>query len=102
MKGFPSEKEFTRYGNLYALSCLLSSQEFWFCGDLYEACEAKDLEKLRKRLINSYPPIWEFSAVVDWEKLAESAITVYNFGREEHNLLLERLGLITLPSPSTH
>ena len=102
MKGFTSKEDFTRYGNLYALSCLLSSQDFWFCGDLYEACEAKDFEKLRKHLIKSYPPIWEFSSVIDWKKLTDSAITVYDFGNKEHNLLLERLGLVTLPSPSTH
>ncbi len=102
MKGFTSEEDFARYGNLYALSCLLSSQDFWFCGDLYEACEAKDFEKLRKYLIKSYPLMWEFSSVIDWEKLTDSAITVYEFGNKEHNLLLERLGLITLRSPSTH
>ncbi len=101
MKGFTSQEDFARYGNLYALSCLLSTQDFWFCGDLYEACEAKDIKKLQRCLISAYPPMQEFAFVIDWEKLADSAITVFEFGNKEHNLLLERLGLITR-SPSTH
>ncbi len=84
-------KERIRYGNLHALSCLLSSEEFWFCGDLYQACQAKDFENLRGHLIKSYPPIWQFSSVINWEKLAESAISIYEFGLAEHNRLLEGL-----------
>jgi hypothetical protein len=94
MKGFSSLKDFTRYGNLYALSCLLSNESFWFNGDLYDACESKDIEKLQRSLISAYPPIREFVFVIDWEKLAESASVIWKLGNDEHNRLIERLGLL--------
>jgi hypothetical protein len=94
VKGFSSPEDFTRYGNLYALSCLLSSENFWFNGDLYDACKSKDIKKLQRCLISAYPPMREFAFVINWEKLAESAIVIWEFGRDEHNRLIEKLGLL--------
>lgn len=87
-------KERIRYGNLHALSCLLSCEDFWFNGVLYQACQAKDFESLQRHLTKAYPPVREFISVIDWEKLAESAIAVLDFGTDEHNRLLRKLGLL--------
>lgn len=94
------EYERIRYGNLYALSCLLSCEDFWFSGDLREACDARDIENLQRHLIKAYPPVREFISVIDWEKLAESALAVLDFGTDEHNLLLRKLGLLKQINPS--
>jgi hypothetical protein len=102
MKGFTSKQEFIRYGHLFALSSLLSSEDFWFNGGLLDACTKKDYEKLRELLVEAVPLLQEFANVIDWRQLAESASKVYEFGRDEHNFLLERLGLITLPSSNIH
>jgi hypothetical protein len=87
-------KERTRYGNLYTLSCLLCCEDFWFNGDLREACQAKDFESLQRHLTKAYPPVREFISVIDWQNLASSAIAIRNFGADEHNRLLGRLGLL--------
>jgi hypothetical protein len=97
MKGFTSKQDFVCYGHLFALSSLLSTQDFWFSGDLLDACIQNDYERLRELLVEAVPPLKEFSDVIDWRQLAESAVKVYEFGREEHNSLenhVKRLNLL--------
>lgn len=83
MKGFSSKEDFVRYGHLFALSSILSSQRFWFNGDLFSACIEKDYEKLRELLIEAVPSLQEFADVIDWQQLAGSAVKVYDSGQEE-------------------
>jgi hypothetical protein len=96
MKGFTSKQEFIRYGHLFGLSSLLSTEGFWFNGDLYEACTKKDYEKLRELLVEAVPPLQEFADVIDWRQLAESALKVYEFGLDEHNFLQDHVKRLTL------
>ncbi len=96
MKGFTSKQDFVRYGHLFALSSLLSTQEFWFCDDLFEACTKKNYEKLRELLVESVPSLQEFADVIDWRQLAESAVKIYDFGLDEHNFLEDHVKRITL------
>ena len=102
MKGFSSEFEFKRYGHLFALSLLLSSgEEFWFNGELYQACESHDLAKVRKTLIEANPSIWMFADVIGWGEVAQSALAIYKSSNAEHNSLLERLNLLTTKTENT-
>jgi len=96
MKGFTSKQDFVRYGHLFALSSLLSSEDFWFNGDLLNACIENDHRKLRELLVGVVPPLKEFANVIDWRQLAESASKVYEFGREEHHFLEDHVKRLTL------
>ena len=84
MKGFTSKQDFVRYGHLFALSSLLSTEGFWFNGDLFSACTEKNYEKLRELLVEAVPSLQEFADVIDWRQLAESATKVHQSGQEEH------------------
>lgn len=96
MKGFASEIEVKRYAHLFALSLLLSQgEDFWFDGELYEACENRDLKKVRRALVKANPAMWMFADLIDWAELAKSAITIWTQSKDEHNALLERLGLLS-------
>lgn len=102
MRGFSSESEFKRYGHLFALSLLLSSgQEFWFNGQLYQACESHDLAEVRKTLIKANPSMWMFADAIDWEEVTRSALAIYESSNAEHNSLLERLNLLTVKTSNT-
>lgn len=95
MRGFTSEYEFKRYAYLFTLSLLLSGgKEFWFCGELYQACESKDYDKLRKLLIKLDSSVWIFADSIDWEEVTRSALVIHEFGNNEHSFLLERLDLL--------
>jgi hypothetical protein len=97
MKGFTSKQDFVRYGHLFALSSLLSSKDFWFDGNLLDACIENDYRRLRELLVEAVPPLKEFANVIDWRQLAESAVKVHEFGKKEHHFLeghVERLTLL--------
>lgn len=95
MRIFPSAFEFKRYGHLYALSLLLSEgQKFWFGGELFQACESGDFEKLRKLLIKTNPSLWMFAEEVDWAEVSRSALKIHESSIDEHNSLLKRLDLL--------
>lgn len=96
MKDFTSELQFKRYANLFALSLILSrGEEFWFNGELYQACEAGDLKKIQRILVQANPLTWIFVGAINWAEVARSAVAIYEKGNDEHNALLTRLNLFS-------
>ncbi len=96
MNGFTSEFEFRRYANLFALSLILSrGEDFWFNGKLYQACEAGDLKKIQRILVQTNPSTWIFVGAINWAEVARSAVAIYEKGNSEHNALLTKLNLLS-------
>lgn len=96
MKDFTSEFEFKRYANLFALSQILArGEQFWFGGELYQACESKNLSKIRRMLLQANSAAWIFLDAIDWAEVARSAVAIYEKGNDEHNALLTRLNLLS-------
>ncbi len=96
MKDFTSEFDFKRYANLFALSQILSrGEQFWFNVELYQACEAGDLKRIRSILVQANATIWMFVDAVNWPEVARSAVAIYHKSNDEHNALLTRLSLLS-------